>query len=180
MPLRFEINSDTPSLSMTERLDRVDRTKANKSIAELLYNIAQQSFENKESPEGVGWPDLSPVTLQLGFRQRYPNAQFFETVEGQRVMTPEAQRYVQGKRILQEQGMSGGLRALSTDADAEGARLGSPKPYSLIQQQGSEQMKGFIKKPLPPRPYAGVDENDRVSIARILRRAYMRGFSGDA
>lgn len=181
MALQFEITSDTPERTMSARLGRVDRTKANKSIAELLYNVAQQSFENEESPEGEDWAALSPATLQIGFKNRYPDSQFYETVQGQRVMTAEAERYVQGKRILQEQGMKGGLRALATDADEEGARLGSRKPYALIQQLGSDgPMEGFIKAPLKARPYAGVSDDDRRSISKILRRAYLRSLQDDS
>lgn len=181
MPLQFEITSDTPERTVRQRLDRVDRKKANKSIAELLYNVAQQSFENEESPEGKDWAELSPATFQLAFKNRYPEAQFYKTVQGQRVMTAEAERYVQGKRILQEQGMKGGLRALATDADEEAARVGSNKAYSLIQQHGSDgPMKGFIKSVLPARPYAGVSDDDRRSISKILTRAYLRSLQDDS
>ena len=180
MPVTFAVRTDTLAPPLTERLDSVSLAPLHKQVAEFLNTRASESFRNEESPSGEDWAELSPATFQLGFKKKYPEEPFHKTVGGERVLTAQAERYVQGKRILQEQGLKGGLRALAVASDEESARVGSNKPYARIQQLGSDgKMKGFIKSELPARPYTGTNEQDKSEIADMAARHFRKALTDD-
>lgn len=177
MPITFSVTAQTPNQTLTERLNSVKLAPLHKQIAEFLNTRAMENFRNQESPEGEAWAELSPATYQLSFKKRFPEQQFHKTVNGQRVLTAEAERYIQQKktRILIEQGQRGGLMALAVQGDEESARVGSNKDYARIQQLGSDgPMKGFIKSELPARPYAGANERDREEISDMAARHFRK------
>jgi len=181
MPVQFEVTKDSLEPSLRERLEGVELTGLHKNIAELLFTVSQRSFQKAESPSGEPWAPLSPATYELGFRKRYgredgsgPDA--YKRVGGQKVPTAKFQSYIQSKDILQE---TGTLRRLATDADAEGARIGSNQPQARIQQLGSDgPMKGFIKSELQARPYVGLGEKDRSIVSEMVAEHFRDELEG--
>lgn len=181
MPITFKVTTDSLDEPLAERVE-VSLEPLHKNLAEQLFSVSQRSFRKEQSPAGEPWAELSPATFELGFRKRYKNNKSkkpYKTVRGQRVPTAAFQRYIDSKRILQEQGTRGGLRALTVQANEDSARIGSAKPQARIQQLGSDgPMKGFIKSELPPRPYVGVSKDDRAAMSRIATRFFRRALEG--
>jgi len=181
MPVTFTVRSKNADVDLSGRIESVRLTPLHEQIADLLYTESQEAFRAQESPSGEEWAELSPATLELGFRKRYPDERPYKTANGQQVPTSKFLQYVNGKQILIGQGTRGGLRALAKAADEESARVGSNKPYARIQQLGSDgKMKGFIKSELPPRPYVGASEEDRSAIAEMVTDFYREHITGEA
>lgn len=179
MPVQFQIKVDRLDPSLPERVKGVSMEPVHKQIAEHLFLTTQQSFREEESPEGEPWAPLSPATFELGFRKRYGKEESaYKRVGGKKVPTAKFQRYMNSKQILQE---SGTLRRVATEADEEGARVGSNQPQARIQQLGSDgPMKGFIKSKLPARPYVGASDEDKSVMSKMVRDHYRKHLTGDA
>jgi len=182
MPVRFEISADRLSPSLRERLEGVELTPLHKSIAEMLDRIAQRSFQQEESPSGEPWAPLSPATYELQFRrEKGDDAQAYRRTGGQKMPMSDFQQFIQRKRSLGILQFTNALRgSLDTEADEEGARIGSNQPQARIQQLGSDgKMKGFIKSELPARPYVGTGEKDKSVAARTVANYYRDRLEGD-
>jgi len=182
MPVRFEISAERLTPSLRERLEGVELTPLHKSIAGMLDRISKQSFREEESPSGEPWAPLSPATFELSFRKRRgDDANAYERVGGQKVPTSDFQDFIQGKKsrgILQSSKALMG--SVATEADEEGARIGSNQPQARIQQLGSDgPMKGFIKSELPARPYVGMGEKDKSVAARMVANHYRDRLEGN-
>lgn len=121
--------------------------------------------------------------LVSGYRKkRKGNRPFKRGRSGGIEQTAGFSRYVANKKILQEQGIRGGLRgSINYRADDGSVVVGANKIYAAAHQfglgerssvsitkKGSTPGRGFGK--LPARPFVGVSDQDEHIIADIVRR----------
>ena len=160
-----------------------DTTDLHQDIGEHLINSTDERFVAQKAPDGAPWAPLSPATLVSGYRKkRKGNKPFKRSRGGGSEQTAGFSRYVANKKILQEQGIRGGLRgSINYRADDGSVVLGANKVYAAAQhfglgerssvsitKRGSTPGRGFGK--LPARPFVGVSDEDERVIADIVRR----------
>lgn len=109
-------------------------------IAEGLFLMSRESFEQQRSPEGVAWAPLSPQYALL-------KAKLFP-----------------GKPILQRQGWL--LRSLFRQAKGNVVTVGSHLPYAAIHQYGGAAGRGG-KAQIPARPFLPSVETAEKEAVRL-------------
>lgn len=119
--------------------------------------------------------DPSTAMDQIG---RYLVASTLRRFERERA--PDGSPWLKSARALAEGGRTltdtGRLRGSIAHTVTDGGRaveVGSNVIYAAIHQFGGRAGRGRKVK-LPPRPYLGIDDRDRMNILRIVSRALER------
>lgn len=136
-----------------------------KNLGESLLNVTLERMDREEAPDGSKWQDLNP-----GYKS------------GKR-----------GTRMLQEQGMSSGLKgSLTYRVSGNELELGSSKVYAAIHQYGGDikpvsadrlyfNIAGRVvtakKVTIPARPYLGIGQNEMDAIENVAQDILAAAFS---
>lgn len=141
----FSITVDDAELRryLAQLLDRLDQPAAAlREIGEVLTASTQQRFATQTDPAGQPWAPNTPATLA---RKRT-------------------------LRILTEHGFLGDTIRYQLAADGRSVAVGSGLVYAAMQQfGGTKSMWPHLWGDIPPRPFLGLSEADRVSVLEILR-----------
>lgn len=143
------------ALTALARLGR-DPSPALKALGARLVAGTRNRIEAEQSPTGSAWPRLNPA-------------------------------YAAGKRgpgMLRERAMRGGLfGSLTSEVDGARLRVGTNKAYAAIHQFGGtitpKSAKALVfkmggrtvhakKVTIPARPFLGISEEDRATIAEVF------------
>lgn len=108
-------------------------------IGQALQTSTHQRFLDAEDPEGRPWPELSAAT--------------------------KAKRGSDAKPLRDRGNL---FDSINWRAGAAEVAVGSIRKYARLQQLGGQAGRGR-KVTIPPRPYLGINEDDRQEITDILR-----------
>jgi phage virion morphogenesis protein len=162
------VTIDDRQLSQALReLARVGRdpSPALKALGPLLVASTRNRITAEQAPDGTAWPALNPA-------------------------------YAAGKRgpgMLRERAMRGGLFAsLTSEVDGAKLRVGTNKVYAAVHQFGAtitprnapalvfrlgKRLVRAKKVTIPARPFLGISEEDRETIADVFE-AFARRVTG--
>jgi phage virion morphogenesis protein len=139
-------------------------------IGAFYQRSVWENFKAQTSPDGVPWQRLSQTTMMLGLGKK-------GRIGKKGGLTGKGKGYIQGKRILYEEGdLEDSIRFSATKDSVTIGSSGSIK-YAAIHQFGGPAGRGK-KVNIPARPYLAVNrgagmelaEKDRVRIMDIIRR----------
>ncbi len=124
-----------------------DREPALAEIGGELQTSTHQRFREQRGPDGEAWPGLAAATLgqRKGDRRR--------------------------AKILRDTGEL--FNSISFQATADEVHVGTNKAYARIHQLGGQAGRASAAR-IPARPYLGVSEADRQTVADILSQ-YLGG-----
>jgi phage virion morphogenesis protein len=148
---------DAPLIAAFKRVAAPDLRRAIlKNIGIALVKSTRRRFATETDPQGRPWARLNP-----------------EYAKGKR-----------GSKILQEQGMRGGLLgSITYEASETRVVVGTNKIYAAAQHFGATifprtadalvfRLNGRLvraqKVTIPARPYLGISESDRSTIAQVV------------
>jgi len=136
----------------------VRREPAMQEIGGELQASTHQRFRDERGPEGEAWPELAPATLigRAGKKARTKRGGY----------TKRARTRMSNARILRDTGEL--FNSISFQANANQVSVGTNKAYARIQQLGGQAGRRGNKVEIPARPFLGISDDDRGTIADIL------------
>lgn len=148
--LRVEFNNATVMDALTELLERVGNpAPALIEIGEKMANSTRQRFRDGVAPDGEAWATNEKSTIDMYNRM-------FASSGSKKPLIGES-------------------RELSSDISWQltdrGVEIGSPTPYSNMQQFGGTKAQWpHLWGDIPARPYLGLSEADEQNILDIIAR----------
>lgn len=127
-----------------------------------------ENFQHQSSPDGTPWAKLSLTTMMMGLGQK-------GRIGKKGGLTTKGKGYIQGKRILYENGdLMGSVHHQATKNSVTIGSSGSI-PYAAIHQFGGKAGRG-LRVNIPARPWLALNkgpgmelaEKDRAMILELL------------
>lgn len=121
-----------------------------------------ENFKAESAPDGTKWAPLTQDTMML----RLARKKGFTKNGG---LSAKGKRYIQGKRILRENGDLEG--SIHFQADSDSVTIGSSGsiPYAAIHQFGGQAGRGR-KVAIPARPFLAMNRGDGMELAERDRK----------
>ena len=142
------------------KLSNVDLGKALDAVGATVVDQTVERFEREQDPEGQPW---RPLQAQTVVRKLGGSRKAYKKRGG---LTARSRRHLGAIKILQDDGMHGGLLGSIHHEVGHGQVIvGSNKEYAAIHQFGGAEAG---KPEIPARPYLGLSPENIAEVTEVV------------